>query len=125
MDVDLETNKAYLPTVEFEEQKPGATGRPAAKPGTFMIVVVTAPLKGATRVSCINTRFRQLSARPHCWSKSPLQNQLPMPSLAELFLESLPFAIQHHLVEGVGQRLAAGVGARLIGAGLDSGLRQL
>jgi hypothetical protein len=40
MDVDLETNKAYLPTVEFEEQKPGATGRPAAKPGSFMIVVV-------------------------------------------------------------------------------------
>jgi hypothetical protein len=40
MCVDLERNKVYLPTVEFEEQKPGATGRPAAKPGTFMIVVV-------------------------------------------------------------------------------------
>jgi hypothetical protein len=25
---------------EFEEPKPGATGRPAAKPGTFIIVVV-------------------------------------------------------------------------------------
>jgi len=40
MDVDPGTHKAYLPTFEFEEQKPGATGRPAAKPGTFMIVVV-------------------------------------------------------------------------------------
>ena len=40
MDVDPSTHKAYLPTFEFEEQKPGATGRPAAKPGTFMIVVV-------------------------------------------------------------------------------------
>lgn len=41
MDVDTETHKAYLPTAEFEEQKPGATGRPAAKPGSFMIVVVS------------------------------------------------------------------------------------
>ena len=40
MDVDLETHKVYLATAEFEEQKPGATGRPTAKPGTFMIVVV-------------------------------------------------------------------------------------
>jgi DNA-binding beta-propeller fold protein YncE len=40
MDVDPENHKVYLPTAEFEEQKPGATGRPAAKPGTFMIVVV-------------------------------------------------------------------------------------
>ena len=40
MDVDPENHKVYLPTFEFEEQKPGATGRPAAKPGTFMIVVV-------------------------------------------------------------------------------------
>jgi len=40
MDVDPETHKAYLPTFEFEEQKPGATGRPTAKPGSFMIVVV-------------------------------------------------------------------------------------
>jgi len=39
MDVDPATHKAYLPTFEFEEQKPGA-GRPAAKPGSFMIVVV-------------------------------------------------------------------------------------
>jgi hypothetical protein len=40
MDLDPETHKAYLPTFEFEEQKPGATGRPTAKPGSFMIVVV-------------------------------------------------------------------------------------
>jgi hypothetical protein len=40
MDLDPATHKAYLPTFEFEEQKPGATGRPAAKPGSFMIVVV-------------------------------------------------------------------------------------
>ena len=40
VDVDRVTNRAYLPTFEFEEQKPGATGRPQAKPGTFMIVVI-------------------------------------------------------------------------------------
>jgi DNA-binding beta-propeller fold protein YncE len=40
MDVDTQTHKIYLPTAEFEEQKPGATGRPAAKPGSFKIVVV-------------------------------------------------------------------------------------
>jgi DNA-binding beta-propeller fold protein YncE len=40
MDVDPETHKVYLPTFEFEEPKPGATGRPTAKPGSFMIVVV-------------------------------------------------------------------------------------
>ena len=39
MDIDPATHKAYLPTFEFEEQKPGATGRPAAKPGSFMILV--------------------------------------------------------------------------------------
>lgn len=38
MDVDPEAHKIYLPTAEFEEAKPGA--RPAAKPGSFMIVVV-------------------------------------------------------------------------------------
>lgn len=40
MDVDPSRHTAYLPTFEFEEQKPGATGRPTAKPGSFMIVVV-------------------------------------------------------------------------------------
>jgi hypothetical protein len=40
MDVDPAAHKAYLPTFEFEAQQPGATGRPAAKPGSFMIVVV-------------------------------------------------------------------------------------
>jgi len=40
MDLDAAAHKIYLPTAEFEEQKPGATGRPAAKPGTFEIVVV-------------------------------------------------------------------------------------
>jgi len=40
MDIDPAAHKAYLPTFEFEEQKPGATGRPAAKPESFMIVVV-------------------------------------------------------------------------------------
>jgi len=43
MDIDPATHKIYLATAEFEEQKPGATGRPVAKPGTFMIVVVTRP----------------------------------------------------------------------------------
>lgn len=40
MDIDAGAHKVYLPTSEFEEQKPGATSRPQAKPGTFMIVVV-------------------------------------------------------------------------------------
>jgi len=38
MDIDNAAHKIYLPTAEFEEAKPGA--RPAAKPGTFMIVVM-------------------------------------------------------------------------------------
>ena len=38
MDIDNAEHKIYLPTVEFEEAKQGA--RPAAKPGTFMIVLV-------------------------------------------------------------------------------------
>jgi len=38
MDVDNVAHKIYLPTAEFEEAKPGS--RPAAKPGTFMIVVL-------------------------------------------------------------------------------------
>jgi hypothetical protein len=37
MGVDPTTHTIYLPTAEFE---PGTTGRPAMKPGTFMIVVV-------------------------------------------------------------------------------------
>lgn len=41
MDVDPMTHKIYLPTSEFEEQKPGASGRPKMKPDTFMIVVVS------------------------------------------------------------------------------------
>ncbi|HEY6768350.1 MAG TPA: YncE family protein [Candidatus Sulfotelmatobacter sp.] len=40
MDIDADAHKIYLATAEFEEPKPGATGRPVAKPGTFMIVVV-------------------------------------------------------------------------------------
>lgn len=40
MDIDPASHKVYLPTAEFEDQKPGATGRPRAKPGSFMIVVV-------------------------------------------------------------------------------------
>lgn len=40
MDIDPEAHRVYLATAEFEEPKPGATGRPVAKPGTFMIVVV-------------------------------------------------------------------------------------
>jgi DNA-binding beta-propeller fold protein YncE len=38
MDINNAAHKIYLPTAEFEQAKPGA--RPAAKPGTFMIVVV-------------------------------------------------------------------------------------
>ena len=41
MGVDTSAHKVYLPTAEFEEPKPGATGRPVAKPDTFMIVVVS------------------------------------------------------------------------------------
>jgi hypothetical protein len=40
MTVDSSTHKIYLPTAEFESQPVGATGRPTAKPDSFMIVVV-------------------------------------------------------------------------------------
>jgi hypothetical protein len=40
MGIDPTTQKIYLPTAEFETN---ASGRPAAKPGTFMIVVVSHP----------------------------------------------------------------------------------
>ena len=40
MGVDPTTHRIYLPTAEFEEPKPGASSRPAVKPGTFMILVV-------------------------------------------------------------------------------------
>ena len=35
--IDVGTHRIYLPTAEFEA---GSSGRPKAKPGTFMIVVV-------------------------------------------------------------------------------------
>ncbi|MGH9512740.1 MAG: YncE family protein [Terriglobales bacterium] len=41
MDINSKAHKVYLPTAEFEEQTPGAKGRPRAKPGTFMIIVVS------------------------------------------------------------------------------------
>jgi hypothetical protein len=37
MAVDRTNHRIYLPTAELE---PATTGRPKAKPGTFMIVVV-------------------------------------------------------------------------------------
>ena len=45
--------------------------------------------------------------------------------LAGLLLDYLLLTIQHHLVEGEGQRFATGVGTGLIGARLDSQLREL
>ncbi|HXE11685.1 MAG TPA: YncE family protein [Bryobacteraceae bacterium] len=39
MEMDYGTRDIYLPTAEFETPKPGAKGRPAMRPGTFMIVV--------------------------------------------------------------------------------------
>jgi DNA-binding beta-propeller fold protein YncE len=41
MDIDTKTHTIYLPTADFEDAKPGATGRPVPKPGTFKILVVT------------------------------------------------------------------------------------
>jgi len=41
MDFDSATGKIYLPTFDFEEPKPGVTGRPKAVPGTFKILVVS------------------------------------------------------------------------------------
>lgn len=41
MGIDSTTHTIYLPTAEFQPSAPGSTGRPAMKPGTFMIVVVT------------------------------------------------------------------------------------
>lgn len=41
MDIDTMTHTIYLPTADFEDPKPGASGRPVAKPGTFKILVVS------------------------------------------------------------------------------------
>jgi DNA-binding beta-propeller fold protein YncE len=41
MDIDTRTHTIYLPTADFEDPKPGAAGRPVAKPGTFKILVLT------------------------------------------------------------------------------------
>ena len=41
LDIDRKTHKIYLPTADFEDPKPGTTGRPVAKPGTFKILVVS------------------------------------------------------------------------------------
>jgi hypothetical protein len=41
MDIDTKTHTIYQPTADFEDPKPGATGRPVPKPGTFKILVVT------------------------------------------------------------------------------------
>ena len=38
--IDKQTHRIYLPTAEFEDKKPGQTGRPAMKPGTFQILVI-------------------------------------------------------------------------------------
>ena len=40
MGLDPMTHKLYMPTAEFEEATPGATGRPKAKPDSFMVVEV-------------------------------------------------------------------------------------
>ena len=40
MGVDSATHRIYLPTAEYEELKPGATGRPKMVPGSFKILVV-------------------------------------------------------------------------------------
>lgn len=40
MGIDPTSHTIYLPTADFEEPKPGATGRPVPKPGTFKVVVV-------------------------------------------------------------------------------------
>ena len=41
MDFDPVNGKIYLPTFDFEDAKPGASGRPKAKPDTFKILVVS------------------------------------------------------------------------------------
>ena len=40
MGLDPSTNTLYLPTAVYEVPKPGTTGRPTVKPGSFMILVV-------------------------------------------------------------------------------------
>src|SRR5262252_903883 len=54
-----------------------------------------------------------------------LRSEWRQNSFAVLILQCLLFAIQHHLVECVGQRLTASVRTGPIGARLDSGLRKL
>jgi len=40
MGIDSVTHRIYLPSADYEEPKPGATGRPKTIPGTFKILVV-------------------------------------------------------------------------------------
>jgi hypothetical protein len=63
--------------------------------------------------------------RPQVLGDKYLSQGLDSGGLADVFLEHLLFAIQHHLVERVGQGLATGVRAGFIGTRLDSRLRQL
>ena len=49
MDVDLETHKVYLATAEFEEQKPGATGRPISQARNLHDRRRRATLRGCNR----------------------------------------------------------------------------
>jgi len=41
MGIDTVSHTIFLPTADYEDPKPGATGRPAAKPGSFKILVVS------------------------------------------------------------------------------------
>jgi len=45
MGLDPSTHTLYMPAVDFEAPKPGSNSRPAAKPGSFQIVVVTRDAK--------------------------------------------------------------------------------
>jgi hypothetical protein len=109
----LKRNRAALPGSLFAELHPTKT-------------VPSAIL----RVAAGPVRWLESSSRPAttqdvccaCYEKRTARR---ISRLAHLLLEYLLLAIQHHLVEGVGQRFAAGVGAGAIGARLDSGLREL
>jgi hypothetical protein len=47
------THTIYLPTADFEDAKPGSTGRPVAKPGTFNYMT---PCCKVFRDCCFNSR---------------------------------------------------------------------
>ena len=88
-----------------------------------MLALLSLPPSGPNKLR--HLVIGRVRTRPQVLGDDYLSQGQESGALADLLLEYLLFAIQHHLVERVGQGLATGVRAGLIGTRLDSRLRQL